>query len=468
MINISRIDKSILQSYILENIDIGIRAIDKDGKVIYCNDVMEKISDIKKEDMLGKHILELHQDLEGSSSTLLKCLKFGKKIENKIKIQTDKHGELIYLVTTNIPINQDGQIIGAVEYVKTKESYGDLFYFLSKDNKELEKELGKSPLKKTKGYVFEDFYTIEKELVSLIDKIKDMSFYDYNVLICGETGTGKEIISQSIHNRSPRRNNAFVAQNCAAIPETLLESIFFGTEVGSFTGATDSPGLFEQANGGTLLLDELNSLPIFLQAKLLRVLQENRIRRIGGNKDIEIDVRIICTTNERPDILIKENRLREDLFYRLGPILIDIPPLRNRKADIDYLARIFFKKESKALKRKEPLISINVKEFFRKYPWQGNVRELKNVVSYILLNSQGADVIELEHLPNYMKENIFYYDDMDFEYGNFNYHEKIIDYEKKIIKHALDTTKGNISEASKLLGIKRSTLQYKVSKMRLE
>ncbi len=428
---------------------------------------MEKITGINAKDMLGKHMLQVHENLKGSFSTLINCVETGKSINNKVKVQFDDKGRIIYLVTTNIPIVQDEKIVGAIEYIKTESSFGDLLNYISKDIKDDVRKPDAHIYKNSTSYVFDDFLTIEKNMIALIENIKHISLYDYNVLICGETGTGKEIVAQSIHNMSSRRNKAFVAQNCAAIPESLLESIFFGTEVGSFTGAVEKQGLFEQANEGTLLLDELNSLPIFLQAKLLRVLQEGRVRRIGGKKDIEVDVRVICTTNEKPEILIKENRLREDLYYRLGPIYINIPPLRQRKSDIDYLTRIFIKRESKEIKVREPQISITVKNFFREYPWQGNVRELKNVVSYILLNAACVDIVKLEHLPHYMQENMLDIESLNLELDNLNYHQKIIEFEKIIIKNALNITKGNVSEASKILGIKRQTLQYKIKKMEL-
>lgn len=468
MIFISKIDNEFISSYILKNADIGIRAIDKNGIIVYCNSTMENIIGISVDRILGRHILEIHEDLEGSSSTLINCVRTGKSINNKVKVQFNNKGEIVYLVTTNIPIIKDEEIIGAIEYIKTEKSFGDLFSYISKGENSIAEKKEVSNLNKSIGYVFDDFLTIEKDMLSLIDNIKHMSLYDYNVFIYGETGTGKEIIAQSIHNRSSRKNKAFIAQNCAAIPENLLESIFFGTEVGSFTGATEKSGLFEQANGGTLLLDELNSLPVFLQAKLLRVLQEGRVRRIGGKKDIEVDVRVIGTTNEKPDVLIKENRIREDLYYRLGPIYINIPPLRHRKADIDYLTKIFIKRESKAIKVREPQVSVVVKDFFRQYPWQGNVRELKNIVSYILLNTSCTDIITLEHLPHYMQDNMIDMEGLDIELNNLNYHQKIIEFEKIIIKNALKITKGNVSEASKMLEIKRQTLQYKIKKMKLE
>ncbi len=454
-----------ISSYIIETIDIGIRVINIEGLIIYCNSKMAKIIGLNENEICGKHILELHEDLEEKSSTLLNCVKTGNSINNKIKIRFNNKGEMIYLVSTNIPIFKDGKIIGAIEYVKTEDSFGDLFSYLLRDAKKEMKIKSRLDLKSSYSYNFSDFLTVEKEMTFLIEKISHMALYDYNVLIFGETGTGKEIIAQSIHNKSPRKNKPFIAQNCAAIPENLLESIFFGTEVGSFTGAVQKIGLFEQADGGTLLLDELNSLPIFLQAKLLRVLEEGCIRRVGGKRDIYVNVRIIGTTNENPETLMRDKKLREDLFYRLGPIYINIPPLRDRKSDIDYLTRIFIKRESKRIKIKEPNISVKVKDFFRKYPWPGNVRELKNVVNYLLLNSLFVDPINLEHLPHYMKKNMMNIKVKD--YDDLDYNKRMLEFEKSIISEALEITKGNISEASKILGIKRQTLQYRIKKMGL-
>jgi arginine utilization regulatory protein len=466
---IAQLKEEELFACILRNIDIGISVIDENGLFVYYNETMEKIEGIKAEEVIGKHVLEIHTNLNGSSSTLLNCLRTGKRINNRIKVQVNKHGEVIYLVTTNVPIIKEDKIVGAIEYVKNENSFGELYDYLDKKHKGHKKEIKEIKDKDIiKGYTFEDFLTIEKELIILINKIKDMTLYDYNVFISGETGTGKEIIAQSIHNRSQRKNKPFIAQNCAAIPESLLESIFFGTDKGSFTGAVDKMGLFEQAKGGTLLLDELNSLPIYLQAKLLRVLQEGYIRRIGGTEDIPVDVRVIATINEKSELLIKENRLREDLFYRLGPIYINIPPLRERKADIDYLTKVFIKRESKSIKMREPILSKKVKQYFRDYSWVGNVRELKNVVKYIILNSACSEVVDIEHLPYYMKNNLIGKKIHDLNLEDLDYQDKVIEFEKVIINDALKTTKGNVSEASKLLGIKRQTLQYKIKKWQIE
>ena len=187
------------------------------------------------------------------------------------------------------------------------------------------------------------------------------------MLIYGETGTGKELFAQSIHSDSPRRYMPFIAQNCAALPESILESILFGTTKGSFTGAEDKPGLFEQADGGTILLDEINNMHISLQTKLLRVLQEGVIRRLGGVSDIPVDVRIIATTNEKPSELLKKGKLRHDLYYRISVINVEIPPLRERINDIDELIDFFIKKYNKKFAKNITGIEEEVINIFKKY-----------------------------------------------------------------------------------------------------
>jgi len=239
----------------------------------------------------------------------------------------------------------------------------------------------------------------------LIEKIKELYATDLNVLIYGETGTGKEIIAQSIHNMSNRKNKPFIAQNCAAIPENLLESILFGTTKGSFTGAVDRVGLFEQANGGTLLLDELNSMPIHLQPKLLRVLEEGCITRIGSHIEKKVDVKVISTVNVEPTLLIEQKKLREDLFYRLCRISVYIPPLRERKEDILFLANHFINVHNFS-KNKSAKLSMEVKEIFKRYRWDGNVRELKNIIESAFDVLKNGKEIKIEHLSCYFVEKL--------------------------------------------------------------
>lgn len=304
-------------------------------------------------------------------------------------------------------------------------------------------------------------------MILLIEKVKEISTTDSNVLIYGETGTGKEIIAQSIHNVSNRRDKPFIAQNCATIPETLFESILFGTTKGSFTGAVDRMGLFEQADGGTLLLDELNSIPIHLQSKLLRVLEEGCITRIGSCIEKEVDVRVVSTVNVEPTLLIEEKKLREDLFYRLCKVSVYIPPLRKRKEDILFLADNFINDENIS-RNKSAKLSMEAAEVFERYRWNGNVRELKNIIESAFDVLKNEKEIKVEHLSSYFVEklkrsNIIKEDNCH----NASYLDLVQSFEKKLIVSALEKTNGNVSQASKILKIKRSTLQHKIKKLQI-
>lgn len=216
---------------------------------------------------------------------------------------------------------------------------------------------------------------------------------DYTILITGESGTGKELMAQSIHNASPRHSQSFIAINCAAMPENLLESELFGYEEGAFTGALKGgkKGLFEQANNGTIFLDEIGDMPIYLQSKLLRVLQENQVMRVGGENVIDIDVRVIAATNKNLLEMIKGDRFRADLYYRINVLPINIPPLRERKEDIEVMLKHFMKRKR--------AISQGVQDIINAYEWPGNIRELKNTAMYINIMSS-EDVILINDLPH--------------------------------------------------------------------
>lgn len=463
------VNKELLFQYILDNIDIGISIINKEGKFIYYNKAMSEIEVLTEEEVIGQHVLDVYSGIDGETSTLMRCLNTKKPIHNKMERYLNKNGKELYSTITDIPIIENNEVIGVIEFCKNMEELGKVCRSFERWYNSIEYPIEDSMLnKEINTHTFNDFITKNIQLRDMLNKLKKMSMYDYNVLIYGETGTGKEIIAQSIHNGSKRWKKPFIAQNCAAIPENLLESIFFGTEKGSFTGALCRPGLFEEANGGTLLLDELNSLPMYLQAKLLRVLQEGYIRRLGSSVDKKVDVRVIATVNEKPEDLIKRNRLREDLFYRLGPIYVNIPPLRERKEDIEYLSKYFLRRESKKLNIITPDISKEVIDFFMKHSWKGNVRELKNVIKYMVLHGINEEVIKIEHIPYYLSDQMPEKLKLPESDKESTYNEKVIQFEKDLIKNTLIKTNRNISEASRILKIKRQTLQYKIKKWEIQ
>ena len=242
--------------------------------------------------------------------------------------------------------------------------------------------------------------TKNKIMLSLKKKINKIANSPSSVLITGETGTGKEMFAKSIHNSSSRKHNPFVPINCANIPENLFESELFGYEEGAFTGAKKGgkPGIFEMANGGTILLDEIGELPLFLQAKLLRVLQENTIQRIGSLHSIPVDIRIIAATNRNLEEMLEEGSFREDLYYRLNVIPFYIPPLRERKDDVELLVYYFIKKYNKKLNKNIYSITPEALSVLKSYNWPGNIRELENVVEYSI-NIEEKNAIQLETLP---------------------------------------------------------------------
>lgn len=462
------VDTKTLLQIITENIDIGIAIIDKDGYIIYYNDAMGEIEGFDSNEVVNKHILDLFPSIDMKNSSLFRCLKTGKPIYNDLQNYINKKGKKIFSVITNIPIIEDGEVLGVIEFAEDINRIEKLYKFVDNWLNYPKINNMNSSVDIISYYNFDDFKTCNKSLINLIKKLKKVASYGSNVLIYGETGTGKEIFAQSIHNASSRKNKPFIAQNCAAIPENLLESILFGTEKGSFTGAITKEGLFEQANGGTLFLDELNTLPVYLQAKLLRVLQEGYIRRVGGNEVRKVNVRVIATVNEDPLELIESQRLRQDLFFRLSTLYIRIPPLRERKEDILFLTNYFVDKYSTLFNVPAPKLSKEVLDFFVNYDWKGNVRELINVIEYVIMTVEDSEEIQIKHLPAYLLDYLNRKEEST-EYKNFDsYFDLVNNFERKVILKALNRNKWNVSKTAKDLKIKRQTLQNKIKKLNIK
>ncbi|MFC1543117.1 sigma-54-dependent transcriptional regulator [Candidatus Neomarinimicrobiota bacterium] len=295
------------------------------------------------------------------------------------------------------------------------------------------------------------------EMETLKEQIKQVAKVDSPVLITGESGTGKELISHAIHNESRRKEKVFLAVNCGAFTDTLLESELFGHEKGSFTGAIKQhKGIFEQADGGTILLDEIGEISPQLQIKLLRVLQQQSFQRLGGADEISTNVRVIASTNRNLKEAIKGKQFREDLFFRLNVLPIYVPPLRERQADIPELIDYVLEVKCHSLGRESPGIADDAIEKLLRYPWPGNIRELENLLERILIFAGGgvitADDIYLDEDSENLSENI----------GKLS--EVLEDTEYRMIKNALEKSGGIKQRAAKMLGIKTSTLYYKMEK----
>jgi len=298
----------------------------------------------------------------------------------------------------------------------------------------------------------------------LVDKVADSNL---TVLITGETGSGKEVIAEALHKRSRRSAKPYIRINCACLTETLLESELFGHERGSFTGADRRKiGYFEACNGGTLLLDEIGEMPMSLQSKLLRVLEEHRFNRVGGTAEIEVDVRVLCATNRDLSHEVKEGRFREDLYFRVSAFTMAIPPLRERQAEILPLARAFLRVCAGDLGLAVPTLSEAAAAAIQSYPWPGNVRELRNAMERAVV--LGGSMVEVEHLPDRLGEPLLFATDStgatSITVAPSDIRETIADVEKQSIVKALEAEGGNQTRAAKRLGISRRSLIYKMEK----
>lgn len=471
--------KTLLYS-LTQNIKEGVLIVDAEGKGILYNDMMSKLEKTKKEDVLGKNVREVFIHIPEEESTLSRALKYKKATINLQQTFINQYGKEITTLNTTIPVeNENGEIIAAIEIARDITG----IKALSNTVLDLQSEaIGTATSKKKGGikyYTFEDLIGKNEDFIGVVEKCKRVAKVDASVLLYGETGTGKELFAQSIHNESDRSEKPFLAQNCAALPESLLEGILFGTTKGGFTGATDREGLFEQANGGTLLLDEISAMPYDLQSKLLRVLQENYIRRIGGMKDIPIDVRIIATINEKAEDLIARGKLRRDLYYRLKIIEINIPPLRERADDIILLADYYLEKYNRELERQIQSISEEAKKLLLQYNYPGNVRELQHIIMSSIVSMDDEDQIingEQLDLPNHARLGMKLGLGMKLRLGagmgmellgdmkDKGLEEYLSSIEKEAIRVTMESCGGYVSKAAKQLGIKRQTLQHKLKK----
>lgn len=308
---------------------------------------------------------------------------------------------------------------------------------------------------------FDQIISQNKAMLEIFELVKKVGYTSTNILIVGESGTGKELIARAIHRQGSRKNGPFVAVNCAAIPPELMESEMFGHEKGAFTGAhTRTIGKFEYANGGTLFLDEISALRSDLQAKLLRVLQEREIERIGSNKPIKVDIRVISATNTNLEDSVLSGKFRQDLFFRLNVVPISIPPLRERREDIPLLAKHFLNKFNLSFNKRISGFSDKAMDVLLRYHWPGNIRELENLIERIIVLSKGNDPIELEEIPLeiLMSSGKATKDDKLSKAGLIKTREE---FEKRLILNILEATRWNQTEAAKILKISRTYLIQK-------
>jgi len=479
---------------IFDSFHEGVTITDIDGRILYMNSAQGKIDDIIPKEALGKTVTELYRVDEGVSPTI-QCLRTRTPVTNLAVFYRTHLGRIVNSIHNVYPLVANDELYGAIIFIK---DYGLLTPQVT--NKPLSREAttnldsvtpvtsrSRQSLKNGTRFTFKDIIGTSHKFIKAIQSAEMASESPSPVMFYGETGTGKELFAQSIHNNSSRKKSEYVALNCAAIPENLLEGILFGTTRGAFTGAVDKQGLFEQANGGTLFLDEVNSMALGLQAKILRVLQEKKVRRIGALEEVEIDIKLISSVNQDPHESIKEGSLRPDLMYRLGVVFIVIPPLRERQQDIENLAYYFLYECNRLLHKNIKKISQEVVTLFKSYPWPGNVRELEHVIEGAANMMQKNDILEPNHLTVHLagKKLQDLQSDESIQTDNATLQDFTTDrpnvrgipgtemrdlqvsqktFEREKIIETLINTEGNASQAARKLGMSPQLMHYKLKR----
>ena len=446
---------------ILDCINVGIYITDGNGKTLTLNHESEKTGSLTKNQVIGVNMKELVEKGFVKESATLKALSSGKQ---ESFIQDLGDGGRVFI--TGTPFYRNNKI----EFVLCTERDITEMIMLEKmleqtqqtaQRYEMELEYVRNRNLRLQG----DVVARSEIMKRLIEKTVKVAKRNATVLLTGESGTGKEIFANLIYKNSDRVNKPFIKVNCAAIPEGLLESEFFGYEKGSFTGADKSGknGFFEMANKGTLFLDEIGELPIHMQSKLLRAIQEKEVRKIGGESVIPIDVRIIAATNMDLLKAIGEGRFREDLYYRLNIIPMEIPPLRERKEDIESLAVYFTEAFAKQYKIQKVLTKKAVKAL-NEYDWPGNVRELKNIIERIVVSFDGIEITAFQ-VGNIMNINENMTSTFTIE-ENMTLKELMDNYEKEILEYMIDKYKTAATVCHKLQ-VNKSTMSRKIKKHKI-
>lgn len=467
--------------------DFGLMIVDADGIIKFYSKGCELIEGFTKDEVLGKLPTEIYntnypdsvdgkdiyKDVRGKS-IILNTVQTGKVYKNFFCYYKTSKGAYCNIILNSFPIyGDDGKIQYAVQTYREISDYLNLISIINKQAIDL-KKLSRKNLKNGTQYTFEDVIGSSRKIKNCIKKAKIAADTYEPVLISGVTGTGKEVFAQSIHNASRLKDKPFIAVNCSAIPETLLESTLFGITHGSFTGAKEKEGLLSAAKGGTLFLDELNSMNLALQSKLLRVIEMKKYMKVGGVKELDADVRIIGAINEDPETAIKENRLRSDLFYRLAVFYVHIPPLKERAEDVLQISKYFLNEASVYLNKKMMDLADGTKNVFLDYHWPGNIRELKHIITQsAYMADSDAKLLYEEYLPQHFietKKDVGHksYQVKDLESTESkSLREHLDTVEKEIIIDTLKKNNNNITKTAGQLKISRQNLQNKLRKYKM-
>lgn len=478
---------------IWDNMCIGVAVVDADGICEYMNPIQRRADGFTRIPVEGQHITSLYAPHEREVIPTMECLQTGKPLLKKAYWYATSTNFLISTVADFFPLFDHGRKDGVITFAIWT---GNTAHF-SESRRPLKPCNADTPYS---YYTFSSIVGRDEALQECIHEARSAATSSSPVMIWGESGTGKELFAQAIHSASSRAGHPFIPVNCAAIPENLLEGILFGTVKGAYTDAPDKPGLFEKANCGTLLFDELNSMSLGLQAKLLRVIQEKRVRRLGSHTEIPINVRIISILNEHPLRAVDQGLLRRDLFYRLAVVGIAVPPLRKRQNDIPLLVRHIINRLELAMKTAGVTLDDEVMGIFRRYPWPGNIRELAHVIEGSLALLDGSDIITVHNLPRHFREacNLQPADDDlrpplpnmmraepqmpvsaattpdYFDYRGIRRGDSVSiktclhEYESSCIRNVLRVTGGNVAKAARIMELTPAGLHYRMKVLHIE
>lgn len=449
---------------IFDDFSDGVIVTNANGVIVYYNRAISRIDELNHDDVISRKVTDVY-DLDNSTSIIMQCLTKQKSIVDEPIYYRTRMGKFANTIHNVMPIFNKNKLVGAICFVRDYHALADTIASMPLPDKDQQFD--------TASITFERIIGKDPIFVDAINSAKMAASTPSPVMLFGETGTGKELFARAIHNHSPRSAKKYTPVNCAAIPENLLEGILFGTSKGAFTGAVNKAGLFERTSKGTIFLDEINSMPVGLQSKILRSIQESKVRRVGALKEIEIDLKIISSVNKDPHIAIADQTLRSDLFYRLGVVFIHIVPLRERMEDLGLLVNHFIKKHNVMLRKNVKRVSKEVMELFKIYNWPGNVRELEHVIEGAM-NIVGTDeVIRIKYLQTHFsnwpvkakparpKKR---HDDTFSKDRNINLIKKKSEHEENIVRKALLENNGNITKTARSLGISRQLLYYKIKK----
>ena len=450
---------------ILEVFYDGIYITDSSGKTIKVNNMYERLTGLKREDLLGKLVTDLEKEGVFNKPLNPIIVKTGKP---ETSVQVNKTGRKV--VINGYPVfDEDGSVAYVVTLVRDVTVLSQLKEQISSQTDLIERYLQEAQYLRTNHLHMHNNVVIESpKMVHLMQLLKRIAATDTTVLLLGETGVGKDVFAEKIHEHSLRKEQSFFKINCATIPENLIESELFGYEAGAFSGASakGKPGYFELADEGTLFLDEIGELPLPMQAKLLRVLQDQEIMRIGSTKVKKVNVRFIAATNRNLEQAVKEGSFRSDLYYRLRVAVLDIPPLRERTEEIVPLLRYFLDKFNTRYKKKITL-SPEAAQIMQQYKWPGNVREMENLIQGLIVTLD-KDVLEAADLPGYINSGDNHrreisYQDNSYAIGEQSISEMVDNFERELLEKGLEKYK-RVSDLAKLFKVDRSTIYRKLKK----